>query len=219
VQGRERILSEGPAALSEGELLATLLGSGVRGQPAELIAARMLVRGLWDLRRMPAAELLDIPGVGQAQAARVLAALELGRRAACARAPERQRLLHAADVAQLLWPRLSHLAHEEFWAVLLSSRLEEIRSVRIASGGLTQCSVLPREAFAPAILHSAPAIVFVHNHPSGDPTPSPEDHRLQMLLDEAGHALGVQLVDHLVLAEDGLHSAVEGRVSLDRKTG
>jgi DNA repair protein RadC len=219
MQGRERILSEGPSALSEGELLATLLGSGVRGQPAELIAARMLVRGITDLRRMPAGELLAIPGVGEAQAARVLAALELGRRAACARGPERPRLLHAADVAHLLWPRLAHLTHEEFWAVLLSARLEEIRCVRIASGGLTQCSVLPREAFAPALLHGAPAIAFVHNHPSGDPSPSAEDHRLQMLLAEAGQALGVQVVDHLVLAEDGFHSAVEGRVSLTGKTG
>ena len=94
--------------------------------------------------------------------------------------------------------------------MLMSSRLQEIRSVRIARGGLTQCSVSPREAFAPALIHRAPAVAFVHNHPSGDPSPSGEDQRLQLVLDEAGTALGVRVVDHLVLAEGGLHSAVEG---------
>jgi DNA repair protein RadC len=219
MQRRERILSEGPSALGDGELIATLLGVGGPGRPVELTAARLLAQGIAGLRRAQPAELLEVQGVGEAQAARVLAALELGRRAACARGPGRPRLLHAADVAQLLWPRLAHLAHEEFWAVLLTARLEEIRCVRIATGGLTQCSVLPREAFAPALLHAAPAVVFAHNHPSGDPSPSPEDHRLQMLLAEAGNALGVQVVDHLVLAEESLHSAVEGRVSLAVKTG
>ena len=85
--------------------------------------------------------------------------------------------------------------------MLMNSRLQEIRCVQIARGGLTQCSVSPREAFA---------VAFVHNHPSGDSAPSGEDQRLQLLLDEAGHALGVRVVDHLVLAEGGLHSAVEG---------
>jgi DNA repair protein RadC len=92
----------------------------------------------------------------------------------------------------------------------MNARLQEIRCVQIARGGLTQCSVSPREAFAPALAHRAPAIAFVHNHPSGDPSPSGEDQRLQLLLDEAGRALGVRVVDHLVLAESGVHSAVEG---------
>jgi DNA repair protein RadC len=117
------------------------------------------------------------------------------------------------------------LPHEEFWAVLMSSRLQEIQCVRIARGGLTQCSVSPREAFAPALVHRAPAVAFVHNHPSGDPAPSAEDQRLQLLLDEAGHALSIRVVDHLVLAEGGVHSAVEGAcpppdpVSLVRREG
>jgi DNA repair protein RadC len=109
--------------------------------------------------------------------------------------------------------------------VLLSSRLQEIQCVRIARGGLTQCSVSAREAFAPALLHRAPAVAFVHNHPSGDPSPSPEDQRLQLLLDEAGNTLSIRVVDHLVLAEGGVHSAVEGAcpppdlVSLVRREG
>jgi DNA repair protein RadC len=107
----------------------------------------------------------------------------------------------------------------------MNSRLQEIHCVRIARGGLTQCSVSPREAFAPALLHRAPAVAFVHNHPSGDPAPSGEDQRLQLLLDEAGHTLSIRVVDHLVLAEAGVHSAVEGAcpppdpVSLVRREG
>src|SRR5205807_815643 len=138
----------------------------------------------------------------------VMAALELGRRVALAPAPDRRRLLRARDVAAVLWARLSHLPHEEFWTVLMNSRLQEILCVQIARGGLTQCSVSPREAFAPAIVHRAPAVAFIHNHPSGDSAPSAEDQRLQLLLDEAGHALGVRVIDHLVLAEGGVHSAV-----------
>jgi DNA repair protein RadC len=219
MQRRERILCEGPSSLGDGDLIAALLGAGGPGRPVELTAARLLASGLGGLRRMQPAELLEVPGMGEALAARLLAALELGRRAACARGPARPRLLHAADVAALLWPHLGHLAHEEFWVVLLTARLEEIRSIRIAMGGLTQCSVLPREAFAPALLHAAPAVVFAHNHPSRDPTPSAEDQRLQLLLGEAGHALGIHVVDHLILAEDSLHSAVEGHISLIGKTG
>ena len=180
------------------------------GARDELLASRLLSRGLPALRRASAGELLLEPGITVTSAARVLAALELGRRVALAPAAERRRLLRAHDVAGALWGRLAHLPHEEFWAVLMDARLREIRSLQIARGGLSQCSVSPREAFAPALVHRAPAVAFVHNHPSGDPVPSGEDQRLQLLLDEAGRALGVRVVDHLVRAEDGLHSAVEG---------
>lgn len=201
----ERILGEGAAGLADAELMRVVLGGR-----DELLSSRLLSRGLPALRRASAGELLLEPGMSASLAARVLAALELGRRVALAPAAERRRLLRAQDVGLLLWARLAHLTHEEFWAVLMDARLHEIRSVQIARGGLTQCSVSPREAFAPALIHRAAAVAFVHNHPSGDPLPSGEDQRLQLLLDEAGHALGVRVVDHLVLAESGLHSAVEG---------
>ena len=214
-----RILEFGPGAVSDVELVAALLaGTGRRERP-EGVAARLLEGGLLRLRRMSATEMLAAAGVRSTQAARLLAAVELGRRAMAAEQRERARYLLPDAIAARLWPLLADLAHEEFWAFLLTARMEEIRCVRVASGGLTQCSVLPREAFAPALLHGAPAIAFVHNHPSGDPSPSAEDHRLQMLLAEAGQALGIQVVDQLVLANGGLHSAVEGRISLTAKTG
>lgn len=201
----ERILGEGAPGLPDAELLRLVLGAR-----DELLASRLLSRGLPALRRASAGELLLEPGMTAGSAARLLAALELGRRVALAPALERKRLLRAQDVALTLWARLAHLPHEEFWAVLMDARLREIRCVQIARGGLTQCSVSPREAFAPALVHRAPAVAFVHNHPSGEALPSGEDQRLQLLLDEAGRALGVRVVDHLVLAESGLHSAVEG---------
>lgn len=201
----ERILSEGPSNLPDCELVRLVLG-----RRDDLLASRLLSRGLPALRRATPGELLLTSGMSTPLAVRLLAALELGRRVALAPSWERRRLLRAQDVAAALWSQLAHLAHEEFWAVLLNARLQEIRCVQIARGGLTQCSVSPREAFAPALLHRAPAVAFVHNHPSGDCTPSGEDQRLQLLLDEAGRALGIRVVDHLVLAEGGVHSAVEG---------
>jgi DNA repair protein RadC len=205
--GRERILDEGTGGLADLELVSLVIG----GAEADAVAARLLQGGgLAALRRAQPWELFRSRGLRASQAARLLASLELGRRALAARGPERKRLAHPGAVAEQLWPRLAHLAHEEFWAVLLTSRLEELRSVRLAFGGLTQCSVLPREAFLPALLHGAPAVVFAHNHPSGDPSPSPEDRRLSMLLDEAGRGLGIQVADHLVLAEDGVHSERHG---------
>ena len=204
---RERILSEGPAGLSEQELIAELLG----GAGADLLALRLLRGGLAGLRRARPEELLEAHGLRPRQAARLLAALEIGRRAVVARGPERPRLLHPDDSARVLWPRLAHLSHEEFWVVLLNARLEEIATVRIASGGLTQCSVLPRDAFIPAIVRGAATVVFAHNHPSGDPSPSAEDHRLSLHLDEVGRALGIVVADHLVLADGGVHSARAGR--------
>jgi len=206
-----RILELGPGAVSDVELVAALLAGTGRRERAEAIAARLLEGGVLRLRRMAAAELLGGEArMRNAQAARLLAAVELGRRVMAAEQRERERFLAPDSIAARLWPLLADLAHEEFWAFLMTARMEEIRSVRIASGGLTQCSVLPREAFAPALVHAAPCVVFAHNHPSGDPTPSSDDHRLQLLLDEAGRALGIRVVDHLVIAADGFHSARTG---------
>jgi DNA repair protein RadC len=212
-----RILELGPGAVSDVELVAALLaGSGRRERP-EAVAARLLEGGLLRLRRTTATELLRESRIRAVQAARVVAALELGRRAMAAEQAQRERFVAPDAIAARLWPLLVDLAHEEFWALLLTARMEEVRCVRIACGGLTQCSVLPREAFAPALVHAAPCVAFAHNHPSGDPTPSSDDHRLQLMLDEAGRALGVRVVDHLVIAADGFHSARTGAGTLPRR--
>jgi DNA repair protein RadC len=205
-----RILDEGPQAASDLELVAALLAGGGRKQDAEVVAARLLETGLSRFRRVTFGELLAFDGLREAQARRLLAALELGRRVAAIGPPRRDRLLQPDHLAAVVWPKLAPLTHEEFWVVLLTARLEELRSVRIARGGLTQCSVLPREAFAPALVHGAPCVAFAHNHPSGDPEPSSEDRRLELLLDEAGRTLGIRVVDHIVVGEAGFHSARQG---------
>ena len=211
-----RILEQGPEALTDLDLLASILPRSSRRYGPEEIAARVLSMGLSALRRASAGELLSIEGIRQRDAARVLAALELGRRVAQAAAPHRDRLLQPGDLAARGAPRLAHLAHEEFWAILLTARLEPVRMLSIARGGLTQCSVLPREAFAPAVLHRVPRVAFAHNHPSGDPQPSPDDLRLCAALAQAGRTLGIEVVDHLVLADGAFHSARQGPGLLPR---
>ena len=211
-------MSEGAGMLSEEELLSVLVGSGTRAHPAGEVAARLMRRGLVGLRRAGYASLVETPGVGEAQACRVLAALELGRRAVSIAPGEPRRLWNAGEVARRLFPRLAFLAREEFWVLLLNARLEEMRAVRISLGGLTHCSVLPREAFAPALIHAAPVVIFAHNHPSGDPAPSAEDQRLQMMLDESARMLGVRVADHVVLAERGMYSLREGLLPPPERT-
>jgi DNA repair protein RadC len=205
-----RIVDEGPETASELELVAALLAGGGPRPRAEVLAAHLLEAGLSRFRRITGGELLACHGLREHQARRLLAGLELGRRVAAMGAPRRDRLVQPDHLAALVWPKLAPLAHEEFWVVLLTARLEELRCVRIARGGLTQCSVLPREAFAPALVHGAPCVAFAHNHPSGDPEPSSEDRRLELLLDEAGRTLGIRVVDHIVVGEAGFHSARQG---------
>jgi DNA repair protein RadC len=203
-----QILAEGASSLCDEELLRIVLDARDFKLPAALLAP-----GLPALKKVTAGALL-MDGASAKNAAQLLAALELGRRVALSPAEEKPRLLRAQDLARLVWPRLAHLHHEEFWSVLLTARLQEIRCVRISAGGLSQCSVTAREAFMPAVLLRAPAVAFVHNHPSGDSTPSTEDQRLQLLLDEAGRSLGIRVIDHLVVGEASVHSSVEGECNV-----
>ena len=202
----------GAEALSEAELLIVLLGGPTTEK--ELLAARLLEDGLPRLARLCSGARSFCPGLTREQCERLCAAFEMGRRAVRA-AAARPRHVHAGTLCQALATRIAHLAWEEFWAVLLTARLEEIRVVRISMGGIAHCSVLPREAFAPALLHAAPCVVFAHNHPSGDSAPSSRDAQLQVLLDDVGRALGINVVDHLVISERGHHSARDGYLSFD----
>jgi DNA repair protein RadC len=199
-----QILAEGATSLCDEALLRIVLDSR-----DSLLPASLLAEGLPRLRTLSAGRILMSGGTAR-NAAQLLAALELGRRVAYAKEPDRPRLLHAQDLANILWPRLAHLPHEEFWCVLMNARLQEIQSVRISQGGLSQCSVLAKEAFHPAVLLRAPCVAFAHNHPSGEAAPSAEDRRLALLLDEAGHSLGIRVIDHLVVGDRSVHSAVEG---------
>ena len=199
---RERLIERGAQALSDAELLAILLRTGRRGENvlelAHGIVARFRETGLSEILAMPCAEFARIPGIGMAKAATVLAALELGRRAQRT-AKSRPRISEAQDVAELLRSRLAAEMREHFLVLPLSSKNEVLMVADVSVGTLTNTLVHPREVFEPAIRCGAAHIILVHNHPSGDPAPSTEDHRLTRILKEAGALLGIPVTDHVIL--------------------
>jgi DNA repair protein RadC len=212
---RERLGSMGPRALSPRELLAILIETGTPaagGKPARsaLDLAGDLLRhfaaegGGVSLRRMmtsSVAELCRVPGIGPAKAAKLLAALELGRRGAEEARPERERIRGAVDVYQRMRLVLRDLVHEEFHVLLLSTQNEVLRDLQVTRGTLDASLVHPREVFRPAIAEAAASVILVHNHPSGDPTPSSEDRAVTRQLRSAGELVGIEVLDHVVVGE------------------
>jgi DNA repair protein RadC len=202
---RERLWSLGPAALTSAELVAILLGTGGRGTSAGTVAARLLEVNEGSLRRVaarPPAELQRLPGVGPAKAARLLAAFELATRLAREARPPMERIREPEDVWRLVGPRLRDLQVEEFRLLALDSQSQVLRDVLITRGLLNSSLVHPREVFRPAISEAAAGIIVVHNHPSGDPTPSAEDRSVTRQLVEAGRLLDLPVYDHVIIAGD-----------------
>lgn len=202
---RERLLQRGAEALSAGELVALLLRTGARGRDAHDVARGLLSRfgGLDRLESAPASEMADLPGVGPAKAAALVAAFELGRRCAASRLPEGAALRAPQDVFRRFAARLRRLTQERFLVVLLDGRHRVLGEEVVSQGTLTASLVHPREVFRPALRASAAAVILVHNHPSGDPSPSAEDREVTARLAEAGEILGVRVLDHVVVAERG----------------
>lgn len=200
---RERLRAHGARHLSVRELLAILVGSGGRAGSAFDVAEALLGMADGSVRRLglvdPAA-LEGTDGVGAATAARVLAALELGRRAAAEGADEADPPIRGPeDVYRRMASRLRDLPQEEFHALLLNTRHRVVREVAITRGILDASLIHPREVFRAAVAEGAAAVILVHNHPSGDPTPSPEDRAVTRQLAEAGRALGIPVLDHVVV--------------------
>ena len=209
---RERLIERGASALSDAELLAILLRTGRAGQNVLELAHGIVVRfremGLSAILAMPAAEFARIPGIGMAKAATVLAALELGRRAQQT-AQRRPRIRAAADVYELLRPRFRAEKREHFLVLPLTAKNEVLMVADISVGTLTNTLVHPREVYEPAIRCGAAHIILAHNHPSGDPAPSAEDHRLTHVLKDAGALLGIPVTDHVILGGDAFFSFSE----------
>jgi len=205
---RERLATLGPAVLSDAELVALLLRTGGRGCDARAVAERLLARhaGLRGLAAATPRELAAAAGVGPAKAASLLAALEVGRRVAARRLKPGDGIRGPEDVFRHFHPRLRDAPRECFLALLLDGRHRVIREVEVSQGTLTASLVHPREVFRPALRDGAAALIAVHNHPSGDPAPSPEDREVTVRLARAGDLLGVRLLDHVVVAERGYRS-------------
>lgn len=204
---RERLLSRGPATLSITELLAILIGTGRKDHSALDIARELagdLLKDARLARTQDPRELTRIPGIGPAKATVIMAALELGRRLAGAEGQPMKTIHCPEDGAMLVMPRLRYETHEHFWVILLNSKGKVTGIEPISEGSLNASVVHPREAYAPALLQHAAAILAVHNHPSGDPTPSREDRELTRTLWDTGKVMGIPLVDHLIIG-DGIY--------------
>src|SRR5215218_3141679 len=210
---REKLARVGAAALGDNELVALVLGHGTCRANALTLANALLARagGVRGLARGGLAQIRGVPGVGAAHAARVVAALELGRRAMVAPRDARARFTAADDLARFLVPQFGWRPVEHFGALLLDGRNRLLRTAVVSIGTLDASVVHPRDIFREAALEVAAGIVLFHNHPSGDPTPSPEDVLITRRMVDAGTIMGIDVLDHMVVAEASYFSFRENR--------
>lgn len=205
---REKLLRAGAASLGDTELIALLLGSGTR-QRGALVVAQDVIAAADDvpgLARIGVDALCRIGGVGQSRAARLLAAVELGRRTLFGERGERPQMLTAKDLAGYLMPRYSGSAVERFGVMLLDQKYRVIRSEILTVGTVESGIVHPRDVFRVAMLASASYAVVFHNHPSGDPMPSATDRFMTRRLFETGELVGIPLLDHVILGAREFYS-------------
>lgn len=205
---REKLRRLGADALGDNELVAIVLGQGARTRSALDLANILLLAlgGVHGLTRVSADELQRVPGIGPVRSLQLLAAVELGRRTLSRPMPAREQLLCPRDAAAFLTPRFSARGIEQFGVVLLDARFRVIRAVLLSSGDVESAPAQPREVFREAAAGRASAIVLFHNHPTGDPSPSAEDIALTTRMLRAGEIMGVEVVDHLVLADNRYYS-------------
>ena len=217
---RERLALHGAAALSAAELIGVLWGSGTRGYTAVDAALDALRRheGLVGLARASDVELEDVPGVGPVRAAQLSAAFELGRRVVTDWPQGRWTVRAPRDVGERLVPQMGYLEREELRVVLLNTRNVVLRQVTGYQGNVSSSLVRIGELFRDAVRLNATGVILVHNHPSGDSTPSPDDLRLTAEALAAGRLLDIQLLDHLIVAGDSFVSLRDRGVAFDRNT-
>jgi DNA repair protein RadC len=198
---REKLARVGAEALGDNELIALVLGAGTRSRGA-LVVAQDVIHAAGQaqgLGRIGLDELCRVPGVGQSRAARLLAAVELGRRTLFADHGERPQMLSTKDVVDYLAPRYAGFAVERFGVMLLDQKQRVIRSVILSTGTIESSVSHPRDLFRAAMLASASFVVAFHNHPSGDPAPSLQDRSVTRRLHIAGELIGITLMDHIIL--------------------
>jgi len=200
---RERLVRYGPETLTDGQLLAVLLGTGYEGATALDVGVALLKRydGLAGLGRRAVREFCAVPGVGPAKAALIKAALEVGKRAVAVPLTTGKRITSSEEVFRHYRPLMWDLRREIFKVILLDGKNAIIRDVTVSEGSLTLSLVHPREAFVPAVKESAAAVIFVHNHPSGDPEASPEDRALTRRLVSVGEMIGIRVLDHVIIGD------------------
>src|SRR5512143_1946384 len=208
---RERLLQHGSQSLSEAELLGILLGKGTRKKTAVDLARELLDQygSLHKLLSRSPSELMKVKGIGSAKAATLSAAFELMRRTQSQRADSGGTFKRSSDVANAYLPLMRDLRKEVFKILLLNRANRLIRDVTVSEGTLEASIVHPRDVFREAILEPASGIILIHNHPSGNPSPSEEDLRITRQLVEAGRLLGIKVYDHIILAGQSYRSLAD----------
>ncbi|RDV22122.1 JAB domain-containing protein [Parageobacillus toebii] len=208
---RERLLSSGPESLADHELLAILLRTGTKEESVLQLAHRLLkhFEGLRLLKDATIEEITSIKGIGTTKAVQILAAIELGRRISRLSYNERYVIRSPEDGAKYVMEDMRFLSQEHFVAIYLNTKNQVIHRKTIFIGSLNASIVHPREVFKEAIKRSAASIICVHNHPSGDPTPSREDIDVTKRLAERGRIIGIELLDHLIIGDQKFVSLKE----------
>lgn len=218
---RERLKASGPSALSNPELLAIILQTGTAAESVLALATRLLARfgGLGGLGRASFGELCGEKGVGAAKASQVKAALELGKRLYSLQPVERASVKSPQDVANLLLAEMGFLEQEELRVVLLNNRNQVIAIPQVYRGSVNTSQIRVGEVFRQAIRENCAALVVVHNHPSGDPTPSQEDIQVTQQIVAAGKLLDIDVLDHLVIGQQRFVSLKEKGLGFSPEKG
>lgn len=202
---RERLLEKGAGSLSKAELLAILLRTGVPGENAVQVGQRLLDKfgGLEGIQRASTSEICNQHGVGEAKAAQIKAAIELGSRLKMEKVEDRPTINSPEDVADLYRYDLAELEQEVLIVILLDTRNHVLEKAEIYRGSVNSSQVRVSEIFTPAVRRNATSLIVVHNHPSGDPTPSPDDVSMTRAIVQAGKLLDIEVLDHMVMARNG----------------
>ena len=212
---RERLLHKGADALTDAELLAIIIRDGTRSESALDLARRLLTKfgSLRELRHKSPVELCDVDGIGPARAAQVLAALAMASRVGEKKLIKGEGFTGSRDVFEHFYSKLRYEKKEHFLCVLLDTKNRILREVDISTGGLNAAMIQPREILRTAVAESAGAIILVHNHPSGNPKPSADDVNVTLQLKTVCDAVGIRLLDHIIIGEEGYVSlADEGKL-------
>jgi DNA repair protein RadC len=214
---REKLLLKGRHSLTDAELLAILISTGISGMSALDLAKLLLSKANNSLNELAKFSVEEIKkaakGIGDAKAITIVSALELGRRRKAEEVSKKTKITSSEDVYHCIQPYLTDLRHEEFWVLMLNRANEVIKTVSISKGGVSGTVADPKIIFQQALESLASAIILIHNHPSGNKQPSQADIKLTQQAKEGGKFLEIPVLDHLIYTEDGYYSfADEGRL-------
>jgi len=208
---RERMAMNGAETLGDADLVAVILGTGSANEPVAVLATKLLEKagGLERLDRLGVGLLSQQSGIGLSKACRLRAAIELGKRMATRPYQRGKAVTCSRDVDKAMRARLAKATREHFWAIALDTKNRPIAEIEIAVGGLNACTIKPADIFRAILRELSSKVVVVHNHPSGEPSPSSEDVAFTRKLRQAGEVLGIHLLDHIIIAEQGYFSFLD----------